>query len=433
MTKFSTDTSLRRFQTVGYLSIFVIVGLFGGWTVLTRINGAVIAPATIIAETNTKRIQHKDGGIVRQILVKDGDRVEPGQDLLILDDTETKSELSILDTLLVEELAKRTRLEAQRDELPELAFPAELEARRSDPAIEKILRGQEKLFAARQAALEGKVSQLTEQIGQVTEQVAGLTAQIQSKERQSELIKEELNDLQGLLEKGLTPKTRVLSMQREQARLNGERGELIGTRAASHSKSSEIKLQILQIREEVLSQTLSDMREADARIAELTERRFSSQARLDRMVIKAPLAGDVYQLMVHTIGGVITPAETLMMIAPEGDDLVLQAQVVPQNIEQVTEGQTAHVRFPAFNSRTTPELSAEVFSISADTSRLSADTPAFYDVRLRIPADQLAKLGDKKLKPGMPAEAFIQTTSRSPFSFLVKPMMDQIAHAWRER
>ncbi len=192
-------------------------------------------------------------------------------------------------------------------------------------------------------------------------------------------------------------------------------------------------MQILQIKEDVLSQTLLELREADGRIAELSERRLAAQARLARMVIKAPITGDIYQLMIHTEGGVITPAEPLMMIVPEADELVLQAQIMPQNIEQIHMGQQARVRFPAFNARTTPELYAEVFSVAGDISRVSADLPPFYDVRLRIPHDQLKLLGTSQLKPGMPAEAFIQTTERTPFSYLTKPLMDQITHAWRER
>ena len=433
MAQFSTDRSLRRFQLVGFLSMGVMLGVFGTWAIMSQINGAVIAPATIISETNTKRVQHKDGGIVRQILVRDGERVTVGQDLILLDDTETRAELGIIDALLVEALAKQARLEAQRDDATEFQFPPELEARRSEPTVAKVLKGQEKLFQARNAAVEGKINQLSEQIGQVGEQIAGLSAQIAAKERQIGLITDELADLQGLLDKGLTPKTRVLAMEREQARLEGERGELIGSRAAAHSKASEIKMQILQIHEEVLSQTLLDLRDAEGRISELSERRLAAQARLDRMVIKAPITGDVYQLMVHTVGGVITPAEPLMLIAPEEDDLVLQAQVTPQNIEQVHEGQIAHVRFPAFNARTTPQINAEVFSIAADVSRVSADRPPFYDIRLHISKSELAKLGENKLKPGMPAEAFIQTGARSPFSYLIKPLQDQIAHAWRER
>ncbi len=433
MTGFSTDTSLRRFQTIGYVSVFAVLGILGTWSLTTHLNGAVIAPATIIAETNSKRVQSKDGGIVRKIMVRDGDRVTEGQDLLMLDDTETKAELGIVEALLIEELAKKARLEASRDDLPQVTFPPELENRRADPAVAKVLVGQEKLHGARLAAVKGKIEQLNQQIGQVGEQVEGITAQITSKDRQIELINGELDSLRDLLKKGLMQASRVMAMEREQARLEGERGELIGSRAAATSKRGEIKLQILQIGEEVLSQTLLDLREADGRVSELSQRRLASSARLDRMVVKAPITGVIYQLMIHTEGGVISPAEPLMMIVPEGDELVLQAQIAPQSIEQIFQGQKAHVRFPAFSARTTPELTAEVFSIAADTSRFSADTPPFYDVRLRIPRDQLALLGTNKLKPGMPAEAFLQTTARTPFSYLVKPLTDQIEHAWRER
>jgi HlyD family secretion protein len=433
MVKYSTDVSLKRFQLAGYLSVAVVVGAVGSWAVLSKLNGAVIAPGVVVAETNTKRVQQKDGGVIKKILVQDGDRVVAGQDLVILDDTETRAELGIVDALLIEELAKKARLEAQRDDLDAVVFPKELESRRSDPSVAAVMAGQEKLFAARRASLAGKISQLEEQVGQVAEQVEGFTAQITSKERQIELIKDELVGLRGLLEKGLTPKTRVLAMEREQARLEGERGEITGQRAAAESKRSEIRLQILQVREEVLSQTLSDLRDASGRASELTERRLAAQARLNRMVVKAPITGFVYQMMIHTEGGVISPAEPLMMLAPEQDDLVLQTHVSPQNIEQVHEGQMAHIRFPAFNSRTTPEIFAEVANVAADTTRASADTPPFYDVRLRIPKEELAKLGDKRLKHGMPAEAFIQTEARSPMSYFIKPLLDQIAHTWRER
>jgi HlyD family secretion protein len=433
MKTYSTDRSLRRFQIAGYISIFAIVGIGGAWSVMTSLNGAVIAPATIVAETNAKRVQHKDGGIVRKILVRDGERVAAGQDLIELDDTDTRSELEILDALLVEELAKRARLEAQRDDSSVVVFSTELQERSADPAVAKVMAGQAKLHDARLAAIKGKVEQLNQQIGQIAEQIDGITAQIDAKERQIALIKSELVDLRGLLAKGLTPNTRVLAMDREQARLEGERGELIGSRAAAKSKSGEIQLQILQIREEVLSQALLELREAEGRIAELTERRLAAKARLARMVIKAPITGSIYQLMVHTEGGVITPAEPLMMIAPEADELVLQAQINPQNIEQISEGQRAQVRFASFNSRTTPELWAEVFSVAADTTRINAETPPFYDVRLRISKGELARLDGKQLKPGMPAEAFIQTEARTPLSYLLKPLRDQIEYAWRER
>ncbi|MGA7267040.1 MAG: HlyD family type I secretion periplasmic adaptor subunit [Aestuariivirga sp.] len=433
MKSLNTAKSLRRFQIAGYVSVFLAVGVLGGWSAFASIHGAVIAPATIVVESNTKRIQHRDGGIVDAILVKDGDHVEAGQDLVVLDSTDNVAELGIIDSVLSEELAKRARLEAERDEAAEVVFPEQLVSRQNDPDIAKLMIGQQKLFAAKRATIQGKVEQLKQQIGQIDEQVQGILAQADAKERQIKLIGEELVGLLDLQAKGLVPNTRVLAMQRERARLEGERGELIATKASAESRVGEVKLQILQIREETLSETLAQLRETEARIAELNERRVSIKTRLERTTIRAPISGAVYQLSVHTVGGVITPAETLMLIVPESDDLVLQAQVPPSQIDRVTLGQTARVRFSAFDTRVTPEIGAEVTHVAADVSRVDANSPPFYMVQLKIPATELALLGDNRLRPGMPAEAFIQTGARTPLSYMVKPLFDQIAHSWRER
>ena len=431
MTPLNTDSSLRRFQIIGYISIVVMVGVFGGWSVLTLINSAVIASATIVAESNTKKIQHMEGGIVRKILVKDGDRVEAGIDLVILDDTDTKAELGIVESLLTENIAKRARLEAQRDNTTAIEFPIELNAR--EPEVARIMQGQKRLFESRLAAINGKLEQLNQQIDQITEQVSGLEAQITAKERQIALIKDELIDLKGLQKKGLVANSRILAMEREQANLEGGRGELIASKASAAAKIGEVKLQVLQVSEEDRAQSLSDLREAEGKIAEYRERKLAAAARLGRMSIKAPITGDIYQVAVHTIGGVISPAEVLMLIVPEADELILQAQVLPQSIDRIAVGQRANVRFPAFNARLTPEIGAEVTQISADTSRADQNSPPFYVVRLRIPAEELAKLGGKKLKTGMPAEAFIQTEAQTPITYLLKPLMDQIAHTFREQ
>lgn len=432
MQQINTNSSLRRFQVIGFLSVLVMVGVVGSWSVLTELNGAVIAPATIMVESYSKKVQHKEGGIVGEIRVKDGDRVENGQALVILDNTETKSELAIIDGLLDEALAKRARLEAQRDRALVITFPAEIVARAGEPELAAIMAGQTKLFDARLQAVVGKKEQLNQQIGQLTEQIGGLDSQKTAKEKQLSLISAELTDLKDLQSKGLVPISRVLAMDRETARLDGERGELVASKASAEARIAEVKLQILQIYEEDLSQTLTDMREIEGKVAELKERKLAVASRLERMVIKAPITGDVYQLAVHTIGGVIGPGELIMLIVPEADDLILQAQVMPQDIDQVRPGQIAHIRFPSFNSRLTPEVEAEVTQISADTSRTDQNSAPFYSVRLMISAKELAKLGSNKLKPGMPAEAFIQTEAQTPLSYFLKPLTDQFAHALRE-
>jgi HlyD family secretion protein len=364
--------------------------------------------------------------------VKDGDRVEIGQALVVLDNTETKSELTIIDGLLDEALAKRARLEAQRDRASVIIFPPEVLARAGEPGVAAIMAGQAKLFDARLQAVVGKKDQLTQQIGQLTEQIGGLESQRLSKEKQLTLISAELTDLKDLQSKGLVPISRVMSMDRETARLDGERGELVASKASAEARIAEVRVQILQIDEEDLSQTLTELRDIEGKVAELKERKLAIESRLERMVIKSPITGDVYQLAVHTVGGVIAPGEPLMLIVPEADELILQAQVMPQDIDKVRPGQIAHIRFPAFNSRLTPEVAAEVTQISADTSRIDASTPPFYTVRLMISATELAKLGDNKLKPGMPAETFIQTEAQTPMTYFLKPLTDQFAHALRE-
>ena len=427
-----TNTSLRRFQLLGFASLFVMFGVVGGWSVLTELNGAVIAPATIMVESFSKKVQHREGGIVGEIRVKDGDRVEVGQPLVILDNTETRAELAIIGGLLDEALTKRARLEAQRDKATEITFPPEIAARAGEADLAAIMAGQTKLFAARLSAINGKKEQLSQQIDQLTEQIGGLDSQKISKDRQLGLIKGELKDLKDLQSKGLIPVSRVMAMDRETASLDGQRGELVANKASAEAHIAEVKLQILQVDEEDQSQTLTELRDIEGKVAEYKERKLAAASRLERMVIKAPITGSIYQLAVHTIGGVISPGEPIMLIVPEADDLVLQAQVKPQDIDQVQAGQFAHVKFPAFNSRITPDISAEVTQVSADTSRTDQNSPPVYIVRLTISAAELAKLGSNKLKPGMPAEAFIQTRAQTPLSYFLKPLTDQFAHALRE-
>jgi HlyD family secretion protein len=432
MTKSSTATSLRRYQLAGFAGIFAMLATFGAWSAVASINGAVMAPAVVVAETYSKKIQHKDGGIIAAILVRDGDHIEEGQELVRLDDTETRAELGIIDALLLELQTKRARLEAQRDNSPKIIFPDNIVAKLADSEVDRVVTGQVKLFETRTAAIEGKKEQLRKQVEQLDQEIIGLDAQRVSQESQLALIAKELVSLRHLLDKGLVPAPRVLAMEREQARLEGERGQLIAERARSEGRIGEIKLQMIQIDEEDRAQTLSEMRDVESRLAELDERRLAIASRLARMTIRAPIAGDVYQVTVHTIGGVIIPGETIMLIVPEGDDLVLQAEVMPFDIDQVRVGQSAHLRFPAFDARLTPDVFAEVTQVSADTSRPEQNKPPFYAVRLRIQKSELAKLGANALKPGMPAEAFIQTGARTPLTYLLKPLADQIAHTFRE-
>jgi HlyD family secretion protein len=428
----NTRKSLRNTLLVGYLSIFVVVGIFGAWAALTVINGAVIAGATIIAESYSKRVQHQTGGIVSRILIKDGDRVTEGQALIVLDPTDAKSELAIIENTLDELQVKKARLEAQRDGSKEMKLLDSIEAKKDDLKISEIINGQLKLLQSTADSVQGKLEQLKQQVAQMKEQIGGINAQMASKKEQSSLIKEELAGLKKLQAQGLVPNSRILAVEREAARLDGENGELRASKASAQNRIGEVELRALQLQEDVRTEALTELRDAEAKIGELSERRISLSSKLARTTINAPITGTIYQMAVHTEGGVIGPGETLMLIVPEGDDLVLQAQVSPNDIDQVSKGQIAKIRFPSFNSRTTPEIYGEVQQIAADISRNDASSPPFYAVRLILSAKELAKLGDNKLKPGMNAEAYIQTSSRSPMSYLLKPLIDQFARAMRE-
>jgi HlyD family secretion protein len=432
MKTINTEKSLRRYQLAGFISTVVMVGLLGGWSALANINGAVVAPATIAVESYSKKVQHKEGGIVREILVKDGDGVREGQNLVVLDDAELEANLAIIESLLMENLAKQARLEAQRDGAGAISFFGEVSDRRNEPEVAKILAGQTRLFEATRSMAISKTGQLAQQISQLEQQIDGINAQTESQVHQLALITQEVVAYRKLLKIGGIAKSVVLSLEREQARLAGERGELIANKATAEAKIGEVKLQIMNINEEVLTKTLTELRDVATKITELRERKVATASQLGRTSIKAPIAGYIYQLSIHTRGGVIAPGETLMLIVPKADELVLQAQIAPHDIDQVEVGQLARVRFPAFGVGMTPQIGAEVIQISADTTRVDHNSPPYYAVRLRIPEWELNKLANNKLKPGMPAEALIQTEARSPLSYLLKPLSDQIAHVFRE-
>jgi len=428
----AASRTLRHYQIAGFLGLGLLVGVLGAWTVMAPIQGAVIAPGVTVVETYLKRIQHRDGGIVEEIAVKEGDRVEEGTLLVKLDETDTRAELAILQSMLDEFGAKRARLVAERDNVAAISFPDDLKRRASDQHISDLITGQQKFFTVQKAALTGRIEQLTERIGQLEQEVTGLDAQYASKKEQTALVREELADLKQLLKKGLVQANRVFALDRERARLEGEEGELIARIASTKGRISETKLQIIQLEDDARTRTLSDLREAEAGIAETLERKGAAEAKLKRTEIRAPRSGIVHQLAVHTIGGVIAPGADIMAIVPELDELVIDAHVRPEDIDQVNLGQLAQVRFPAFDQRTTPEIKGEVVQVAADLTQTSKDLPPYFAVRVRLGPDQVKLLGANKLRAGMPAEAFIQTQERTPLSYFLQPLTDQIAHTFRE-
>jgi membrane fusion protein, type I secretion system len=430
--------TIRKLNLIGLSMVAVFIGIVGGWATTTELAGAVIAPGTIVVESNVKKVQHPTGGVVGEILVKEGSEVKEGDIVLKLDDTVTRSTLGVVRSQLDETLAREARLLAERDDAEAISFRAELTDRRNDPSVGAAIAGEEKLFESRRTARAGQRSQLRERITQLNEEVRGLSAQLAAKESELELIGTELVGVADLYKKNLVSISRYMQLQRDQTRVQGERGQFIADIARARGKISETELQVIQVDQDFRTEVLKDLRDAQGKIAELKERVTGAEDQLKRVDLRAPQSGYVHQLAAHTVGGVIANGETIMQIVPRADELVVEAKVAPNDIDQIAIGAEAVVRVLAGNQRTTPVITGRLSRVSADLTREQQQTgaqpaPAYYTVRIVMPADEVARLRDIHLLPGMPVEVFIRTHERSPLQYLLKPLQEQIARTFRER
>jgi HlyD family secretion protein len=425
--------SIRRHVLTTVAVVVLLAGGLGGWAMTTELSGAVVTSGLLVVDSNVKKVQHPTGGVVGELRVRDGDRVKAGDVVIRLDETVTRANLAIVVKSLDELGARQTRLEAERDSDETLAFPALLTSRMADPDVARIVASEERLFELRKEARRGQKAQLRERIGQLKEEIQGLTGQATAKANEIVLIGRELEGVRYLWKKNLVPITRLTALEREAVRIEGERGHLIASVAQAKGKMTETELQIIQIDQELRSEVAKELREIQARTAELVERKVAAEDQLMRVELRAPQAGIVHQLAVHTVGGVITASEPLMLIVPESDELTDEVRLPPQNIDQVTIGRPATMRFSAFNQATTPEINGYVTRISADVVQDQKNNTAYYVVRIGISSGEIARLNGLKLIPGMPVEAFIQTGDRTVMSYLVKPLHDQIHKAFRER
>ena len=429
----NAQKSIRRHLFISVIVIVLLVGGIGGWASTSEFAGAVIAQGTLVVDTNSKKVQHPTGGVVAELNVRDGDQVKLGDVVIKLDDTQTRANLQIVAKGLDELGARRAREEAELEGEQNVTFPNELLTRKDDPEVGRIIRGESRLFETRRSSREGLKAQLTERVSQSQEEITGLTAQVASKEKQIEWIQQELEGVRDLWAKKLVQFNRVTSLEREQARLDGERGQLIASIAQAKGKISETKIQILQIDQDMRTEVGKDLADVRGKTAELIEKRVAAEDQLKRIDIRAPQNGMVHQLDVHTVGGVVSAGQQIMLIVPAADKLIVEAKVQPQDIDQVRIGQAAVMRFSNFNSRTTPEVNGEVTVVSADVTQDQRTGISYYTVRISVSPAELARLGEHKLQPGMPVEVFIQTTVRTVVSFFVRPFQDQIARAFREK
>jgi HlyD family secretion protein len=428
-----TTREIRRYLLVGAATTTLLTFGVGGWAVTTEVSGAVFAQGMLVVDSNVKKVQHLAGGVVSELRVREGDHVRGGDLLVRLDETVTRANLAIVDKALIELSARQARDEAERDGKTAITFPADLLARADSPETAAVVRGEERLFAIRQTARDGQKAQLRERIGQLQEEIRGLTEQVKAKESEVELIGYELKGVRELWQKKMIPIMRLVALERDAARLGGERGALMASRAQAKGKISEIEMQILQIDQDLRAEVGRDLAEIRAKISELVEKRVAAEDHLKRIDILSPQDGVVHQLSIHTVGGVIAAGEPLMLIVPKGDALTVEARIAPQEIDQIWIGQRAVLRFPAFNQRTTPELDGEVTRISADISQDAKTGAAFYTVRIALPDAEIARLNALKLIPGMPVEGFIQTGERTVASYLTKPFQDYFMKVWREK
>jgi HlyD family secretion protein len=399
----------------------------------TEFSGAVIAAGQLVVDSSVKKVQHPTGGVVGRLNVREGQEVKAGDVVISLDDTQIRANRDIVVKALNELAARQAREEAERDGLDKVTFPAELIARKSDPDVALAVTGEQRQFEIRRISREGQKAQLRERMVQLRQEISGYEAQITSKDKQIEWVGKELVGVYELWEKNLIPYTRVTSLEREKERLVGERGQLTASIAQSKGKIAEIELQILQVDQDMRTEVGKDLAEIRARTAEMVERKVAAEDQLKRVDIRAPIDGVVLQLTVHTVGGVITAGEAIMLIVPQTDTLQVEAKIPPQEIDQIRIGQPAVLRFVAFSQRTTPELNGTVARISADVSEDTKTGARFYTIRLGVSPEEVARLGAVRLVPGMPVETLIQTSPRTVMSYLIKPLHDQLTRAFREK
>jgi HlyD family secretion protein len=428
----SARRSIRRHTTVGLSAALLLVVGCGGWAIVTELSGAVVAPGTVVVDSHVKKVQHPTGGVVGEILARDGDQVRVGDVVIRLDETVAKANLAMVVKSLDELAARQARLEAERDGLPEIVFPLAITSRRAEPDLANLLSGEKRLFETRREARAGQKSQLKERVAQLQEQIDGTNLQAAAKADEIKLIQDELTGVQELWRKNLVPITRLTALKREETRLRGERGQLISTVAQAKGRISETALQILQIDQDLRSEVSKELREVQAKVAELVERKVAAEDQLKRIDIRAPQDGVVHQSIVHTVGGVINAGEALMLVMPVADDLSIEVKVSPQDIDQLQPGQDTMLRLSAFNQRTTPELKGRVSLIAADLVTDQRTGVQHYPVRIAFAEGERERLGAAKLLPGMPVESFIQTGYRTVFSYLTKPLSDNLAKAFRE-
>ncbi len=426
--------SARGPLLLGLAGLVLLLGGFGSWAVMANISGAIVSPGRVAVESNRQVVQHPDGGVVAEILAHEGDRVEAGDVLLRLDRSVLRSDAEIQRTQLLEFQARAARLIAERDGAEAIAFPDELvQAAAERPDMAEMVQGQSSLFATRAESRARATDQLERRKDQIASQIDGIAAQSEALDRQLEYIREELNAQRSLLDQGLAQAPRVLALQREEAGLLGRIGESAASVAELKGRATEIDLEILKLATTAREDAITELRDLRTRELELAEQYRATTERMSRLEITAPVAGVVYDMQVFAERSVIVAAEPVLYLVPQDRPLVIQTRVDPIHIDQVYPGQPVTLRLPAFDSRTTPELSGTIVRVSPDAFTDEASGQTYYRAEVLPDEGELDRLEGKELLPGMPVEAYLRTDDRTPLAYLVKPLTDYFNRAFRER
>ncbi|MFD1694360.1 HlyD family type I secretion periplasmic adaptor subunit [Roseibium aestuarii] len=429
---YKPPTNPRPAIVFGMALIVLGLGSFSAWSAFAKLSSAVVSSGTLKVATNRKIVQAAEGGTIRVILVENGQKVTAGDVLLRLDDTKARASLDVIQSRYDLEQATVARLRAEIEDAEEISFSDDLLFRRADGSVAQILESQQRLFTARRNALDGQVKVMREKIRQLTGKIDGLMSQSKAVNDRAKLSREEHEILNQLLDRNLVSKSRVLELQRAMAALEGEKGDLEAQIAAAEAEIAQTNLQVLQVTMDFEEEVNDELGKHEAAMYELAQQLLDARHSLEQLVVRATESGTVVDLTVHTIGGVVEPSATLLEIVPNKDDLIIETRIRPEDVDQVFAGLATDIVFSGLSKRETPRLSGSVAYVSADALTDPRSGAAYFSVHVALPKDEIAKIGDHDLVPGMPAEVYIKTSEQTPFAYLTQPLRQSLRHAWRE-
>ncbi len=424
---------LGRQQRAGIVAMVLFFGATAAWSVTTTLRGAVMASGSFVVANHVKKVQHPSGGVVRELLVKDGQHVQAGDIVIRLDQTTIKATYQVVLNQIDEAAVRSLRLDAERQDLDQIDTSTLAKQMASSKELSALVTAEIRLFEVRRIAREGQRSQLRKRVNQLSDEIKGLAAQKEARDRAARIIADELVGVEDLYRRKLVQLPRLSALQREQSGIEGQRAQLLASIAQAEGKIAETELQIIQIGEDQRAEVMKELREIQARQAELVERKIAAEFQLERIDLRAPASGYVHQLAVHTVGGVLTAGDTAMLIVPGEDALQLEIRVRPSDIDQIAFGQSVRVKVLAGSQASNSDIQGKIARIGADISRDERDGQPYFALRIAMEQGGFAKLAPLKVIAGMQAEAMIETAERSPVDFLLKPFRTQLDRAFRER